>query len=861
MLNVNYLEKAISRGKRIHLQDYVLICQVIRHKFPKFEVSLTPYNKASTIKRTTPPPKQPPQATKQLYRYQLEALAWMKELEERIAQGECWKFSTLVPWTVEDTSINIFFDTQKSLIYLKPYQNATVTTKGGIFADEMGLGKTLVVASLIAAHGIKYKNEILEINSMEDEKRHFNSRATLILAPNHLCKQWIQEMQEFKPPLKVHLITTKAQHCKLTYGDFAKADAIVVSFQFLKNDSYQNIVGKAIRLSQFADRAHLVDLRLLELRRRKNPMLATSPLFENFIWRRLVVDEGHEILEDDTHNLPHQKKFYPTLLRHIKSTFRWYVTGTPFAQGFSNFQAALQFLNFTSTEGDISDLDQNKYTSWALHDIIRQNMFWRNTKESIGDEYAVPDVVEELLLLDMSDVERGMYQKAQAAHDELRMRQLCCHMQVSSTDAAIIGPGKKTLDEVRVIMLGHQRGEVEDCVKRIDHLTIESRKAAQQLDLPKLSADLKRLAKASLERILMDIEHERKAMAAAHASLTYFESILPLISHSTSDPCAVCLSDIDRLTITPCAHLFCKLCIEQCVALSGKCPTCRRTIKSAQELTEVAGNEQKEEINTKHVLQTMISKYGTKMAHLMQYLLNLFETDDSARVIIFSQWDKMLHEIGTTLTENGISNVYCKGNVHVKNKAISIFKGLRPNKPKKKTPTTTTTSTSTSTTSTNNNNNNNNNNSNDNNNNNNNTNTTNTENNTVNILDDEVRVMMLSLENAASGTNLTEASHVILIDPVSGTAQHARDVEAQAIGRAHRQGQKKQLTVVRFIIKNTVEEELYQRNHTSHNSTVPRTNNISTIMAAHPSLNRADSELLLAEHENEELNTSTTKTV
>jgi hypothetical protein len=57
--------------------------------------------------------------------------------------------------------------------------------------------------------------------------------------------------------------------------------------------------------------------------------------------------------------------------------------------------------------------------------------------------------------------------------------------------------------------------------------------------------------------------------------------------------------------------------------------------------------------------------------------------------------------------------------------------------------------------------------------------------------------------------------------------------------------------VVRLIVKNTVEEELYQRNHTSQNSTVPRTNNIATIMAAHPSLNRADSELLLAEHENE----------
>ena len=106
----------------------------------------------------------------------------------------------------------------------------------------------------------------------------------------------------------------------------------------------------------------------------------------------------------------------------------------------------------------------------------------------------------------------------------------------------------------------------------------------------------------------------RKAMTSAHASLTYFESILPLISHSTSDPCAVstytcsfffsfsftteqvCLSDIDRLTITPCAHLFCKLCIEQCVTMTSKCPTCRRPIKSSMELTEVMGSEQKEDI-------------------------------------------------------------------------------------------------------------------------------------------------------------------------------------------------------------------------------------------------------------------------
>jgi len=74
---------------------------------------------------------------------------------------------------------------------------------------------------------------------------------------------------------------------------------------------------------------------------------------------------------------------------------------------------------------------------------------------------------------------------------------------------------------------------------------------------------------------------------------------------------------------------------------------------------------------------------------------------------------------------------------------------------------------------------------------------------------------MLSLENTASGTNLTRATHVILCDPVAGTKAHAAATEAQAIGRAHRQGVKRnrKLKVVRFIIKDTIEEELYLRNN------------------------------------------------
>ena len=74
---------------------------------------------------------------------------------------------------------------------------------------------------------------------------------------------------------------------------------------------------------------------------------------------------------------------------------------------------------------------------------------------------------------------------------------------------------------------------------------------------------------------------------------------------------------------------------------------------------------------------------------------------------------------------------------------------------------------------------------------------------------DGTKVIMLSLNNAASGTNLTRATHVILIEPVGGSRTYAQATEAQAIGRAHRQGGGERsvpLKVVRMIISDTTEE-------------------------------------------------------
>lgn len=78
--------------------------------------------------------------------------------------------------------------------------------------------------------------------------------------------------------------------------------------------------------------------------------------------------------------------------------------------------------------------------------------------------------------------------------------------------------------------------------------------------------------------------------------------------------------------------------------------------------------------------------------------------------------------------------------------------------------------------------------------------------------EENVKVMLLSLVKSASGLNLIEANYIVLMDPMIGSVEESRAYELQALGRAHRQGQDEKVKLMRFLMKNTFEEELYNRN-------------------------------------------------
>ncbi len=69
--------------------------------------------------------------------------------------------------------------------------------------------------------------------------------------------------------------------------------------------------------------------------------------------------------------------------------------------------------------------------------------------------------------------------------------------------------------------------------------------------------------------------------------------------------------------------------------------------------------------------------------------------------------------------------------------------------------------------------------------------------------DPSKKVFLLSLKAACLGLNLTSANKVILLDPWFNPS-----VEAQAIDRVVRIGQKRDVTVLRLFIKDTIEDRM-----------------------------------------------------
>ena len=137
-----------------------------------------------------------------------------------------------------------------------------------------------------------------------------------------------------------------------------------------------------------------------------------------------------------------------------------------------------------------------------------------------------------------------------------------------------------------------------------------------------------------------------------------------------------------------------------------KCPNCNTLMNNKEiYLLENKCSEQETEQSDIKELQELVQKTrSTKIGNIIHYLKTKIEKDD--KIIIFSQWDTLLHRVGDLITEQNLNVVYCTGSVYQRKKSIISFQE-----------------------------------------------------------DPNINIFMLSVDNCASGINLTIANKIIFLEP------------------------------------------------------------------------------------------------
>lgn len=782
--------------------------------------------------------------THKMFNYQKRTVHWLIDKEIN---------SKPVHFNFNDEIIlgSIVYDSVKKTLI--PIENRkSINFSGGALIDEVGLGKTyqMIVLSL--------SNPATDVSYITSGCKRLNSRATLVICPNQLCGQWIREIEKMiKDNYKTTTIPllTKNHYDKYSYLDLLDADFVIVSYNFLGNTCYLNKWMSKMSKSKSYHKSSLFDIAQAEkifddMAKDiiENPSKLTDfcPTLNLIKWHRVIVDEFHEIFTVEKYS------YMKNIIRLFEATYKWCVSGTPFDKGSGSLIKMIDFTtNYTNTFGDQLLLSPN------IKQHMLKNFFRRNTKKSVMDEYTLLPLKEHIIWLKFSQTERMMYNAYLVDPNvnkfSVLMRKICCHPKLADEIKSTLS-NCKTLEDIEKSMIGHYERAKDAAEKRVKFIEYRIRKTERKiklaqfrrqrrllkqqgyrtrLDFPKENKDedkqfekmdeiedmpadvpiadidsddeestddgrplfivsinnwdkaMKLIGKqynANLPQIFTDLNTTlrgwqdklaiaKKEFDGKKVTYEFFSNMMDRVRKTLSkekkdddsdddsdgeydedeEICGICMCEIDNndVGVTKCGHIYCFQCLKAMIEKTRKCPMCSKSVAS-NEMFMISYEKKNQDTTDQNIVDknSLINQVGTKLANLIYYIKSTNE-----KCIIFSQWDDLLKQVGDVLDTYGIKNIFCRGNVWQRDKAIREF-STQP----------------------------------------------------------DMRIIMLSSESAASGTNLTAATTVILLDPVYGTYEYRMNTEWQAIGRAYRMGQTKQVNVVRFIIKNTVEEEIYELN-------------------------------------------------
>ncbi|CAE7818718.1 RAD5B [Symbiodinium sp. CCMP2592] len=228
--------------------------------------------------------------------------------------------------------------------------------------------------------------------------------------------------------------------------------------------------------------------------------------------------------------------------------------------------------------------------------------------------------------------------------------------------------------------------------------------------------------------------------------------------------CSICLCPADSLAdlaMLPCSHVFHRSCVLRALRQQHRCPECRQEASSRSmssvllEVQEQEGRDRAEHTEPEaKELSPELRKHGSKLHAIATCLRKIRTEDATAKAIVFVQWEGLENRVAHALRTHQLPVLQLprRGGGRAMAGVMKRFCTAA-----------------------------------------------------------DSFVLLLSLDNVASGTNLTAANHVFFVHPMNAdTLSTAVAYEKQALARVRRVGQmRSEVHVWRFVTRHTVEEHIH----------------------------------------------------
>ncbi|CAK5267657.1 unnamed protein product [Mycena citricolor] len=115
-----------------------------------------------------------------------------------------------------------------------------VHLRGGVLADAVGYGKTAITLGLIDCNAKSVAKEFKKAEQIGAMAGKIRTKATLIVVPPHLTRQWQSEAQKFarKGHFSIVVLSTQSSLNKVSIEDIQDADLVIVASSLQKGTAY-----------------------------------------------------------------------------------------------------------------------------------------------------------------------------------------------------------------------------------------------------------------------------------------------------------------------------------------------------------------------------------------------------------------------------------------------------------------------------------------------------------------------------------------------------------------------------------------------------------------------------------------------